>query len=147
MMNWKVIKYIFKCLCLIATCVFVGMWFQRYLLDEDMSLIDNNSYYENEDDLFPMMSLCFKQSFDDKLFKPFGQNISGSNYRKYLLGGYFDHDMAKVNYDSVTTNISEYVITYDVSWRNGSNNWDTPHLSTSWKHPYHTYSWDSWGRF
>ena len=43
MLDWHIIKYIFKYLCLIATCAFVGMWWQRYLLDEDMSVIETRS--------------------------------------------------------------------------------------------------------
>ena len=140
MSNWKVIQFIFKCLCIIATCALLVLWVHTYLLDKDVSVIEGRSYYDTEDDVFPVMSICFKQSFDDKHFEKFGQNITGLNYQKYLLGEYFDKDMEKVDYDSVTTNISEFIISYNVEFANGSSILDT-NSNVAWKHPYPTYTW------
>ena len=146
MLDWKVIRYIFKCLCIIATWVLVVMWVKRYLVDEDTSLIATRSYFDSEDDILPVMSLCFRQSFNDKLFDKFGQNITGLNYQKYLLGEYFDTDMTKVDYNSVTTNISDFLLGYYVVFINGSNMFEFG-SNITWKHPYPPYTWVNWGRF
>ena len=78
MIDIKFVKYTFNITCFIATCILVGMWLHRYFLDEDSSVVETISYFDAEDDVFPVMSICFQQTFEDKLFKGVGKNIDGS---------------------------------------------------------------------
>ena len=136
------LKLMFKLMCLVSTLILIGMWINRYFLDEDVSYIENRSYFETEDDVIPVMSLCFEQPFEDKLFERYGKNISGWNYRKFLMGEYFHQDLLNVDYHMVSTNISEYLITYEAmvdgqyKYHNTSN--------SNWKDPYYTYTWIGW---
>ena len=66
---YNVLKYIFQWMCIIATFVLIAMWLNRYLEDEDMSVIETKTYFETEDDMFPILSICFEQTFDDNIFK------------------------------------------------------------------------------
>ena len=146
MFNWDVAKYLFKCLCIIATLLLVVMWIQRYLLDEDTSVIESRSYLDTEDDLIPVMSMCFKESFNDELFERFGENITGLDYEKYLLGNSFDKRMLMIDYEKVSMNISDFVLSHVVAYKNGSDvrdDWS----GKSWKPLYHTHTWINWGQF
>ena len=82
--NYKVVKYLNKFICISVTFVFVGFWLYRYFLDKDSSVIENRHYFDDPDDVFPVMSLCFEQSFNDNLFHQFGKNISGANYKNFF---------------------------------------------------------------
>ena len=147
-MDCTFIKYLFKCLCIIATCLLVGMWLYRFFQDKDTSVIESRLYFETEDDLLPAMSMCFRQSFnDDTIFRQFGANISGEKYEKYLLGQYIDEEMIKVNYDNVTTNLSEFILSYEVNLKNGSSMWGDRPPNISWLRLHHTHSWENWGYF
>ena len=143
MFNCNNVKFLFKIGCMIFTIILVTQWMERYFLDEDMTIIENRSYYMDDSDLFPVMSLCFKQVFHDKLFEKFGPNITGSKYEEYLKGEFFDEIMNTIDYDSVTTNISDYVIAMDAYFQNGTSVEDTL-SNVAWKPPYHSYSWQSW---
>ena len=147
MVDWNTIVQIFKLVCTLFTIILVAKWVDTYCLDEDMTVIENSSYYDDDTDVFPVMSLCFVQRFKDKQFERFGRNIKGSNYEKYLYGEYFDKNMTYIDYDSVSTNISDYMISSDIYYRNG----DSPHLDTlsnlPWKPPYESYSWNCWEKF
>ena len=145
MCHLTVVKYAFKFLCVLTTLAFVGLGLSNYYLDEDISVVDAKSYFESEEDVVPVLSLCFVQTFDDALFSRFGKNITGSLYQSYLLGEYFDEEMLKINYHSVTTNVTDFVISYDVEFFNGSEiRENTPNIFG--KSPYYIYTWESWNR-
>ena len=109
-----------------------------------MTVIQPVSYFDTKDDVFPVLSMCFKQSFSKNSITQSGVKFNGLNYEKYLKGEYFDDSMSKIDYESVSTNLSSFLISYAVKYNNGSEVWDTT-SDISWKKPYHTASWNSWG--
>lgn len=154
MISCSLIKHIFRGGCLILTCVLVVQWINRYLLDEDTTVIETTSYFHTEDDIFPVLTACFEQSFEDKVFEKLGYKVKGSDYKSFLSGDNSTQNMTQVDYgkmtqidyDSVTTNISDYIISYGVLFKNRTRVCDTrSHLA--WKPPYETHSWNSWGSF
>ena len=134
--TWEFFNYGFKCLCILVTVVIFGTWLQRYILDEDTSVIETTSYFDTEDDILPMMSICFKQTFANVDFQKMGFNFTGMEYEKYLRGDDFNPVMEQVDYEIVSTNISEFLISYMVRYWNGTLVWDTIE-NLSWKPPYH----------
>ena len=55
----KTVHGCFKITCLFATFIAIGYWCYKFSLDEDICLIDYKTYYEEAEDSFPVMSLCF----------------------------------------------------------------------------------------
>ena len=147
MSNWNAIQYTFKVLCLIAALILVGMWMQRYLLDADISVIETKGYFDTKDDKLPVMTFCFDEGFDEEHFNIFGSNISNSRYKDYLLGDYFDDDVSKVNYTLVSTNISKFILSYEIRLRNGSSIFGQDYPYNDWIRLLPSHSWDSWGQF
>ena len=109
-----------------------------------MAVIEGRNYFSNTDDVFPVMSLCFNQSFQDRHFKKWGSHIRGSDYIDFLFGQHFDEAMTKIDFNSVTTNISDFVLFYQVEYRNGTFI-DYTIDNIAWKTLYYTLSWNSWG--
>ena len=136
--DWNICRYTFRCICIIVTFVVIGSWLHRYTLDKDMTVIETASYFDTQNDMFPMLSICFQQYFNDIVFEEMGFRFTGEEYEKYLRGEeYFGDEMSKLDYHSISTNLSQYVITYNVRYQNGTLHWDMP-LHISWKQPYHT---------
>ena len=80
MIDWKGLNIAFKIGCVIFTLVLVADWIEIYLMNEDMTVIENSSYYKTKSDVFPVMSLCFKQQFRyNKYFKTAHGNINAEN--------------------------------------------------------------------
>ena len=146
MVTWSISKYLFKSCCAAATFVLLTMGLYRYLLDNDASVVDTRYFFQTDDDMFPVMSICFEQSFDGQFSLQGGRNINISMYKQHLLGIHFDEDLNLIDYHNVTTNISNYIIAHSFTYRNGTHIRGT-RKNISWKDPYHTYSWNSWGRF
>ena len=114
----NILRYSFKLLCVIALCPLVVMWIQRYLLNEDASTIEKRFYYDTVDDVVPVMSICFQQRFYENFPEQFGNNVTGMNYQNFLLGNYFEKSFLNFDYERATTNITKYLLGYDVRFRN-----------------------------
>ena len=140
-----VIRRTFNCICILITLYLVIQWGQRYQLDEDVTVVETRSFGATEDDVFPVMSICFGHIFDDDVFSRFGVNITGRDYVDYLQGGgkYFDEGLWKIDYHNITTSLLENIISYRVNYVNQTRK--DVMSSTSFKQPYYTYSFDRVG--
>ena len=133
----------FKCLCIIGTWVLVGMLMYRIFQDKDTSVIESR-YFETEDDLIPAMSMCFRQSFnDDTVFRQFEETISEEKYEKYLLGKCMDDEMIKVHYDMVTTTLPEFILSYEMNFKNLPSMWGDGPANVFWLRLDPTHSWEN----
>ena len=63
---------------------------------------------------------------------------------KYLEGEYFDENMLHVDYDEVSTNISDFVLSYDLDLMNGTLLTNV-RSKVFFRYPYVTYNWISLG--
>lgn len=144
-MYFDIFQSSIKIACICATIALIGMWIVTYNLDKDSSVIESKNYFETDDDHFPVMSLCFNQFYDDLIFKDYGENVTAKAYQQFLFGNHFDENLTKIDFHRITTNISNYLIEYDVMYRNGTEIFTKDNLS--WKPLYHTFSWFSWGYF
>ena len=96
-------------------------WVYMFSLNEDTSLVDYKSYYEDKEDVFPSLSLCFNNPFSDKKL---GQAITGLNrttYFQFLNGEYLSPEIMAINYESITMNISDSIINYWAAFHDGSS--------------------------
>lgn len=141
----EVLKKFFQCICIFATSILVGMWICIYNLDNDLTIIEHRNYHDYKDDAFPVVSICFKQFFDNNVFRTYGKGITAEKYKQYLFGESYDDKMAHIDFHKVTTNISDFLFRYTVGFRNGT---EFPTFGNAgWKSPYYTFSWKSWGMF
>ena len=96
------------------------MWIFIYNLDKNSTVIETKEYFEMDDDMFPAMSLCFNQLFDDRLFTKYEENITGNAYKDFLFGNHFDEKFTKIDFYDVTMNLSDFFLGTTVGFRNGT---------------------------
>ena len=142
---FRFIQSLTKIICISATVSLVGMWIFIYNLDNDSSVIESKVYFKSEDDKFPVMSLCFKQFLDDNSFRKYGANITANAYKEFNFGQHFENAFMKIDFNEVTSNISDFILHYEVEYRNGTELNTTENIA--WKPLYYTFSWNSWGHF
>ena len=142
--NIDFVKHLIKTACVLVTLVLVGFWLYRYILDENSSVVEGRYYFEEEDDIFPVMSLCFKQTFPKFDFKSPSENLTAVDYHNFLIGEHYHPLLREVDYHSVSTNISDFVLLYHVEFRNGTML--ETHENVAWKPLYYTFTWISWDR-
>ena len=147
MSHWKVVYYGFKIICIIATLALVSMWIRTYFLDTDIPTIETKSYFDTTKDSVPVISLCFQQDFDSTSFGQIAKNVTGSNYKEYLLGRYYDTNLEKIDYDQVTTNLSRYMLSQEVRLRNLTSVFENDPLNSQYVNIRSSHSLYSWGKF
>ena len=116
----KNIGSIFHMVCATAAMSLSIFWIYNYCKNEDLCQVDYKTYYENNDDEFPVLSICFEHFISDEKLNIQGRYVNRSNYQKFLTGDYFEHDFLKINYKDVTRNISESILKSEIVYRNGT---------------------------
>ena len=94
-------------------------WTYEYYLNEDLCLVDFKNFHEKEHEVFPTLSICFRDPFlEHQLTENYG--VNASTYLKFLEGNYFHSDMLRIDYEDVTLELSDYMLRYYVKYFNGS---------------------------
>ena len=112
---------LFKLLCLGTTTFMIGYWIYKFQVkDEDVSLIDFKLVEETEHNELPVVSMCIGNPFLGDELKKIHPSINESFYNAYLKGKIFDKKLTNIDYNNVTINAFDYLVQWDVRWRNGS---------------------------
>ena len=99
----------------------VFCWIYLYTLNEDSTFMEYKKYYHEKFDKYPMLSLCFKNPFNNSILEQLGTNVNATTYLEFLEGKYFNTDMMRQDYQKIKLNIVDYVINTWSSWRNLSS--------------------------
>lgn len=114
---WKIFTFVLHKLCVSATVALTVFWLYKYTLNEDVSLLDYKKFYEAEEDVHPVLSLCFANPFlQDKLAQ---HGTNQSVFLDFLRGEYFSNEMLDIDYDTVTLDLRDFIQKVWVAWRNG----------------------------
>ena len=110
----------FDYVCWIATLTAICYWIFKYSLNEDLCVIDDKKYYENPSDMFPVLSICLKNPFTNVQLQKKNQDFNGTEYLEFLQGEVFSTRLIEIDYNNIRLNISDYVDSYVLEWRNGT---------------------------
>ena len=118
--TWKIFVIIFHCLVWMSTILFVLFWVYKFSLNEDLCIVDYKRFYESRSDVFPVLSLCLKNSFSTEKLSSIGNGVSETEYLEYLKGEKFKSVFSAIDYKDVVVDKSTYVDEYFIGYRNGS---------------------------
>ena len=93
----------FHALCIIAAGALIFYWIYIFSLNEDLCIVDYKKYYESKSDLFPVLSLCLRNPFDEAKLKIQNPSLNATLYLKFLEGKYFHSDLMNINYRRITS--------------------------------------------
>ena len=89
-----------------------------YSLNEDVTLVVQKTFGENEEFITPSFTLCFTDLYLDEKF---ANNELKMDYESFLSGKKWDYNMSKINFEDVTKNLEDYVEGYWVMFKNMTN--------------------------
>ena len=112
-----IIRIVFHLLCGIFTLGMVINWSFQYMLDEDLSWIKYKHYQDTEEDVYPVLSLCFANPF----IKNVGPSLNKSFVGMLLKGQEYDNRLLALNYDKISFNLEDFAQEYWFRWQNGSS--------------------------
>ena len=103
-------------ICVLVTLALVIRCIYNYQQDEDTSQVEYKTFHAKNGYIYPSFSICFKEPIIyPKVKKQVGDKLGKRNrYQKFLDGSLRDKEFLKIDYDDVTTNLSEHLTEFRV---------------------------------
>ena len=102
-------KWFFHIMCVFLTTGLTSWCFYKYNLDEDVSLVSFVTFNDDENKIYPALTLCFWNPFLNEKLKSYGSNINTTTYSRFIQGTFWDESMARIDYDDVTVSLEDYL--------------------------------------
>ena len=113
-------RIIFHLLCVVFTVGMVVRWTLQYLMDEDLSRIKYTHYLDSEEDVYPVLSLCFTNPFVNEKLQNFDPSLQEDFIDKVLTGEAYDNILLNMIYDDISFNLEDFTKEYWIRWQNGT---------------------------
>ena len=113
------IFFVFNLICVLAAIILTSYWIYVFTLNEDLVAVDYKKYYGGAKDVFPVLSICIRNSLSDEKLKKINPNINTSVYLDFLKGHQFEQNMLQINYPTIVQNITDFVAEDFVRYRDG----------------------------
>ena len=108
---------IFRLLCSLTAVSLCTYWVYIFNLNEQTSIVEYKSFSpELGVDNIPTISLCFDNPFLENRLAEYGTDQD--SYLSFLEGKSFNEKMLKIDYNSVTLNITRYIKEYEILFKN-----------------------------
>ena len=115
---WPIFLLLFQVICVVFTLGMVLRWYFKYTLDEDLSTITFTNYYDTKADVYPVLSLCFRNPFKkDKLSN---YAVNESVFTKLLEGEHYEERLLDLNYNDISFELEDYIEEYWARYQNGT---------------------------
>ena len=113
------IEIFFSCICWITAISFTAFCLYIFSKNEDLCTVRFIKYYTSQEDVFPSLSLCFKNPFAEKHLGTNTNEVNETFFLHFLKGKYFVPTLASIEYENVTTDISKHIVEYWIQYRDG----------------------------
>ena len=109
-LSYRTIYRLCHLICTLATAFFILYCLYQYSLNNDVSQVTYKEFHHTEENIYPSLTVCFKNIFYEENLNRYGLNNSIQYYSRYLEGDYWDDRMSEVDYDNVTKRIDSYLL-------------------------------------
>ena len=114
--NLDTCKLTFKVTCLIVTAAMIVYWIDKYLKDEDLSVVEYRLVKDLEPAFHPEFTICFDTPLIEEKLNQISSNITAQKYLQYLKGTIpGDAKYRSIEYDNVTVKLSEHVSYFNLN--------------------------------
>ena len=135
----------FKIACILATIGTTCWSIYIFAQNSDVCLVDYIPYNQDGNSIYPSITIVVGNPFIKENLKVHGENITPALYSQFLEGTYWDDRMMNINYDDVTVDINDYLLSYELKY--GDNHTTFVYEKASfenmnnggWKLPYISY--------
>ena len=94
------------------------MWLYKYYQNEDLLDFDYRNYYQTQEDVHPMLSICLNRPFSQESLDRL--NVNETEYIKFLEGSQFDSKFLSIDFNSIRLNASDYIKRFWIAFINGT---------------------------
>ena len=119
--GWKYFIVLFHLVCWASAISVIFYRIYLFSLNEDLTVIDYKRYHHDDSYKYPMLSLCFKNPFNNARFEEMSTKINATSYLEFLEGKHFRTDILQYDYQNIINNISAHVVNYWSVWGNSTS--------------------------
>ena len=120
---YHVVNISFKVFVFCILIIAIQSGIQKFIKDEDISLIKFKTFHDEKEYLYPTTTMCFYNPFIESKLENYGPGINVTSYSKYLQGKLLDERMTHIPYDNVTVSMDDYLLEISGKLENGSLIW------------------------
>ena len=105
-----VVSSLFQFVCVIITVSIITYNIILYSEDEDLTEVSFKMYNQDEESIYPGITICIDKPFQASKLDKFGEGINKTAYENFLRGRLWDDRMLQINFDSAIIDIKDYLI-------------------------------------
>ena len=106
--SFQSLEYVYHIACFIGAVVLIGRCVYIYHLDEDLNTTSYKTFHSNQDSIYPSINLCFGDIWKEEKLYLYG--TSAANYKQYLKGELFSHNLSLIPFQDVTNDPLDYLL-------------------------------------
>ena len=101
---------LFQLVCIILTVSIITYNIILYSQDEDLTEVSYKMYNQDEESIYPGITICVDAPFRGKELEAYGTGINKTTYEHFLRGRLWDDRMLSIEFNSITIDIKDYLI-------------------------------------
>ena len=111
---WERFSHLFLITCIIGAISLLTWCLSEYSKNEDVVEVSFKKYGEDEDSIYPDISLCFDHPFDEEKLKLFDDRLTKSLFTRFLSGkdfeGEWPNKLLDIDYENVSLQLKDHLI-------------------------------------
>ena len=115
-----IIRYIFNFVCFSIAFGMTVFWLYKFWKDEDLVQMDVKPMDTFPKGQFVELSFCFYDAIIESKFKEFNDSLTKQKFLDSLNGDEYFNGIEKIDVDSVTLNLTDFLLYDSIIFRNGS---------------------------
>ena len=106
----NIFKRLYHLLCITSTLAMTAYCVYQYQLNKDVSIVDFKEFNEEEDFIYPTITVCFATNFIQEKLSDNQNGINVNAYYEFLSGNHWQDNMLDIDFDNVTVRIEDYLL-------------------------------------
>ena len=116
-----VLRIIFNLACFSLAFGMTLFWCYKFLLDEDLCVVDYKTFEESPDVEYPMLSICLNNPFIESALQQYDASMTQTRYVEILKGNAQMPVPVNIDFNNVVKNLSSLILADQIRFQNGSH--------------------------
>ena len=135
--KWNLFSVFYQSFCIILCIGLAVFWTYKFTLNEDLAKVEYKEFLKDIEDVYPTMTLCFRNPFVTAQ-GDYMNELDRFQFEQ-MFSGKISMPSDYIDYDNMTFQLSDFVSSYYIRWKNGSIVTYPPSQYT-WNHVHETFS-------
>ena len=116
----NILTKMFRFACFSVAIGMTVYWCYKFWKDEDLCLVDYETYDSSLDVDYPMLSFCLQDPVIESKLQQYNETLTSKKYQNYLTGLEYYDGMQNIDFNDVTVDLSEYLHAETITFNNGT---------------------------